>query len=139
MLCTLVLHLSQGKPSALHLSQGTSIYLSVIIIFLSYFILFNFQLSTYGGNYEIHDYKFIIRGNRKEKNHCWLSSLLVWCCVLLLTPRLELGGLVRAGPFSSGSAEALASVARFSLLGLLVLVLVVPLPFSLTAFTRLVV
>ena len=60
-------------------------------------------------------------------------------CHHLLTLRLELGGLVGAGPFSSGSAEALAGVARVSLLVLLANVLAVPLPFSLTAFTRLVV
>ena len=59
--------------------------------------------------------------------------------MIFLLPRLELGGL--AGPSSSGSGEALAGVLRVSLLRLLATVLVallgVPLPLSLTAFSLL--
>ena len=58
----------------------------------------------------------------------------------LLTPRLELGGLMGVGTFSTGSAEIMAGISPISLLGLLVTMLVamiaVHLSLFLTAFTR---
>jgi hypothetical protein len=75
----------------------------------------------------------------------WVSSTcgLVLCHYFLL-PDWSWVASWEAGPFSSGSAEALAGVARVSLLGrpvtVLVGVLAVPLPlyFSLMSFTWLI-
>ena len=64
-----------------------------------------------------HSHFNIICGNGENKNHCWLSSLLVWCCVLLLTPRLELGGLVGGGTFLVRFGGGLDGVSRQSLPG----------------------
>ena len=83
------------------------------------------------------------RANGREKNLCWLSSLLVCFCVLLLTPRLELGGLVGGGTLLVRFGGGLDGISRQSLLGrpvtVLVGVLAVPLPSSFTAVVRLVV
>ena len=76
-----------------------------------------------------------------ENDRTTSGSSLTWsgAVCFLIDTQLELGSLDEAVAFSIDSPDTLACVVPVSLLRLLVAVLAIPIPFSQTALTRVVV